>query len=197
MEAEIGYIVSDLVITGPERGAYKVWIPKKHGDPTSKSSYNGFGSNFGNLGSAELYQIQQVAEYCFPVNPLSSGGHMPFNEENGLMSGTEVNPDINADTVPIFTSNGQVTAIENLRFHQGEGNNFVMRQTYRASAMSQVYTPDFKGGTTLNTRPNTPAGNYIKLSLGTKVAVSGNLILGQLPQTQNDLVNQIRALNQA
>lgn len=194
MSAEIGYIVSDIVITGPNRGAYQVWIPKKHGDPTSKSSYSGFGSNFGNLGSAELAVIREVSEYCFPVMPLTPGGHMPFDDENGLSSGTEINPNVNIDTVPTM-SNGQFTSFTNPYLPQGEGTNFHFRQGNGALSMSRVYTSEFESGTTVNTRPNSPACNYVRLSIGTKVAVSGNLILGQLPQTNNDIINQLRPLN--
>ena len=195
MEAEIGYIVSDLVITGPNRGGYQVWIPKKHGDPTSKSSYNGFGTNFGNLGSAELTVIREVAEYCFPIMPLTSGGHMPFDDENGLTSGTESNSNINIDTVPTIGTNGYPTPVKNLQFPQGTGTNYKFRQTNGANSLSRVYAPDFVSGTTANVRENTPASNYVRLSIGTKVAISGNIILGQLLQTNNDIINQLRPLN--
>lgn len=196
MSAEIGYIVSDLVVTGPNRGAYQVWIPKKHGDPTSKAFYNGFGSNLGNLGSAELAVIREVAEYCFPISPLSSGGHMPFNEENGLTSTTEVNSDINIDTVISIGIDGHATPVKNLRFPSNSGANYTLRQSNPAGNLLQTYAPDFISGTTPNARSNTPSNNYVRLSIGTKVAVSGNIILGQLPQNNNDIINQLRPLNQ-
>ena len=196
MSAEIGYIVSDLVITGPNRGAYQVWIPKKHGDPTGKAFYNGFGSNLGNLGSAELAVIREVTEYCFPVSPLSAGGHMPYNEENGLTSTTTVNDDINIDTVSTVGTDGSPTPVKNLRFPAYSGTNHIVRQSLRPNGLCQIFSPDFMCGTTPNSRVNTPSSSYVRISIGTKVAVSGNIILGQLPQTNNDIINQLRPLNQ-
>ena len=192
--AEIGYIVSDIVITGPERGAYKVWIPKKHGDPTGKSSYSGFGSNFGNLGSAELALIQSVAEYCFPITPLQPGGHMPFDPNSGLVSVTEINPDITSDTTTSLNNRGQFKEIENYRKYNNP--TFQLRQTEGAAGLCRIYTPDFRSGTMVNLRQDSPSNTYVTLSLGTKVAVSGNIILGQMPQTNNDIINQLRPLDQ-
>ena len=196
MEVEIGYVVSDIILTGPERGTYKVWVPKKHGDPTSSASYSGFGANLGNLGSAEFYQIQQVAESYYPMMPLSSGGHMPFDPQSGLVSTTEVVDEINLDNVTTL-SNGEFSAVKNKRNPQGDDQTFFFPQTYPENGMFQVYAVGQSGGETINTRSDTPTGSFCNLSLGTKVVVAGNIILGQLPQTQNDLINQLRPANKA
>lgn len=196
MDIEVGYVVSDLVVTGPNRGAYQVWVPKKHGDPTGKSSYNGFGSNLGNLGSAELAAIRDVAEYCFPIQPLQSGGHMPFNEQNGYTSGTEINSDISLSNVPTVGNKGEITSVDKVQHHYGDGQLFCDRHNSPQYNLLQVYSPEFASGISLNTHANSPSSNYVRLSLGTKVAVCGDFILGQLPQTNNDIINQLRPLNQ-
>lgn len=195
MDIEVGYVVSDLVVTGPNRGAYLVWVPKKQGDPTGKSSYNGFGSNLGNLGSAELAAIRDVAEYCFPIQPLQSGGHMPFNEQNGYTSGTEINSDISLSNVPTVGTDGSITKVDKVQHNIGNDQEFQLRQTSPQYNMLQVYSPEFASGITLNTHADSPSSNYVRLSLGTKVAVQGDFIVGQLPQTNNDIINQMRPLN--
>ena len=188
MELEIGYVVSEMVLTGPERGTYKVWVPKKHGDPTSKDSYNGFGSNFGNLGSGDLLQIRDVAESYYPMMPLSSGGHIPFDPESGLATDNEIYDKITIDSAPVL-SGGQVSRSASEQHFEG-GQTFKFPQSQ--AGLFQTYTLGTMGGETINTREGAPSGSYCDLSIGTKVVVCGNIILGQLPPNQNDWINQMR-----
>lgn len=189
---DVGYVVSSMIITGPERGAYKVWVPKKHGDPTTASSYSGFGTNLGNLGSLELYQVQQVAENYYPLMPLSSGGHMPFDENSGFVSANKVISNFETDNVPHVQN--EVSTISNYRNQEGTGATYQFSQS--RPGMNRVFTFEPTSGESVNIRQNTPSQSHCKLSLGTKVVVCDNFIIGQLPQTQNDLINQLRPVNQ-
>lgn len=194
MSLEVGYVVSSLIVTGPERGTYKVWVPKKDGDPTGADSYNGFGVNLGNLGSGDLVTLQSIAENYYPIMPLSSGGHMPFDKESGLVSSTKTTDEFNSSTTQTI-SNGKVNAVSSYIRPIGDGANYKFAQTY--PGLTATYSFGFVSGESVNTRPGTPSGNYFNLSLGTKVVVEDNFIIGQLPQTQNDLLNQFRPSNQS
>lgn len=187
MDLEIGYVVSEMLLTGPQRGTYKVWVPKKHGDPTSKDSYNGFGVNFGNLGSADLVQVRSVAENYYPMMPLSSGGHIPFDPDTGLATDSEIYDKITADSAPTI-SDGVVYRSSKEQHVEGQQRfNFPQSE----AGLFQTYTLGSMGGETINPRENAPSGTYCELSLGTKVVVCDNIILGQLPPTQNDWINQM------
>lgn len=183
---EVGYVVSDIVAVGPHRGAYLVHVPKRHGDPTGSDDYNGLGANFGNLDSGSLGLLQQNAEYCYPLYPLTSGGHLPFNPENGLASPTQRNPKITMETVP-NASGGQISKVKNLRTAVGNGMTINFRQTNGADSYLQTYLADTNEGTPINIMDSAPTGNYVRISLGTKVGVIGNVIVGQFPPHNNDI----------
>lgn len=192
---DVGYIVDDLVVTGPSRGTYKVWIPRKHWQP-SNDDFTGFGSNLNNLSMGDLEQARNSAESFYPAFPLQSGGAMPLDEETGLISTDEANPEINADTVPNISSNGNVS--QKKSYHpSGSGSNFKLRHSEGASSMLQTYVLSGRTGVNANTRNNAPRGCMAKLSIGTKVLVIGNYIIGMLPDTQNDWINQFAPLNQS
>ena len=191
MALDVGYVVSSIVLTGPQRGTYKVWVPKKHGDPTSSDSYNGFGANLGNLSSADLSQVLQIAENYYPLMPLSSGGHMPFDKTTGFVAGTEKTVKFGIDYVPTIGNKGEISGLKEKNTVGGENYKFRHSQP----GMFQQFVFDTTSGQTVNTHANTPSGSYPKLSLGTKVVVCDNFIIGQLPQTQNDLINQMRPSN--
>lgn len=192
--ADVGFIVEDLVVTGPRRGTYKVWIPKKHWHP-DRTDYSAFATNLGDLNSAELIQAKKSAQYCYPLGNLQSGGAMPMDPETGVVSTDENNPEISRDTTT-NVNGGTITKGKNYSA-EGSGTVFKFEQTYGAHALSQMYTLATKTGFMTNTRDKAPKGNMAKLSIGTKVIVSGNYIIGQLPETQNDWINQLAPLNQS
>lgn len=191
---DVGYVVDDICMVGPKRGAYKVWVPKKHGDPTGQSDYSGFGINLGNLGAGALQQVQELAEYYFPLMPLSSGGHPPFNPDNGLTSVQENPNAINESTSPTIL-NGQVTSIKAPLDSTGYARVYQMRHTEGATSLMQTYSPGSQGGYSPNTHANSDKGSICRLNIGTRVAVCDFFIIGQLPASQNNLIHQIPSLN--
>lgn len=191
---DVGYVVSDLCITGPQRGSYLVWVPKKHGDPSGLADYNGFGVNLGNLGAGDLMSIKQLADYYFPLLPLSSGGHPPFNPNNGMVSVQENPNTIDERTCPVMIE-GQPSAITEVCGVKGDGRTYIMRQSMGPDSLTQVYSPGFVSGYSANTHLNADKGLYCRLSIGTRVAVCDYFIIGQLAHTQNNLIQQIPPLN--
>lgn len=194
MATDIGFIVEDLAVTGSKRGTYKVWIPKKHWHP-DRTDYSVFASNLGDLTSAELELAKKSAKRCYPLGTLQSGGAMPIDPETGVASTDENNPDIKRETTIQF--NGGILTKGRNYSAEGSGTVFDFAQTHAGNALSQLYVLATKSGFTTNTRDRGPKGNIVKLSIGTKVIVSGNYIIGQLPETQNDWINQLAPLNQS
>lgn len=189
---QIGYIVSDLIISSHVRGAYKVWIPKRHWSPSDE--YAGFGSNFCNLGESERQEALRSAQECYPCFPLQAGGAKPYDPSSGVISHAEANPDIKPDNVASISLAGNINY--NKIYHpDGDGANFKFRQTDGADELSQVYVFGARSGISSNTRTNAPAGSMAKLSIGTRVVVIDKFIIGMLPETQNDWINQFFALN--
>lgn len=189
---QVGYIVDDIVVTGPSRGTYKVWIPKKHWHP-ERNDFSGFGTNLGNLNATELELARKSAEECYPLFPLQAGGAMPIDPSTGVVSTDSNNPNINHNTVAQL-SGGVI--VKGKEYHQeGNGANFKAAQTYGANSMTQIYTLGNDSGFTVNTRDGAPKGQMSKLSIGTKVVVMGNYIINMLPETQNDWINQFAPLN--
>lgn len=193
-EPQIGYIVQDISVTSAARGTYKVWIPKKHWHP-DRTDFTGFGYNLGNLTATELELAVKSAEECYPLGPLQSGGAKPFDPATGLVSTDENNPEIKDSTV-VQVNGGTITKGKNY-YSEGSGANFQFDQTFGADSMTQIYTLGTRSGLTSNTRDGAPKGNIPKLSIGTKVVVIGNFIIGQLPETQSDWINQLAPLNQS
>lgn len=191
---QIGYIVSELIVSSPSRGTYKVWIPKRHWTPGEE--YAGFGANFCNLGESERQMALNSAEECYPCFPLQAGGAKPYDPSSGVVSHSEANPDINPDNVASITSAGKID-YKKIYHPDGDGANFKFRQTEGADELSQVYVFGARSGVSSNTRTNAPGGSMAKLSIGTRVVVIGNFIIGMLPETQNDWINQFFALNKS
>lgn len=191
---QVGYIVSDLAVTGPERGTYKVWIPKKHWSPTN--DFSGFGSNLGNLGPADYDLAMQSAEACYPMFPNAANGAKPFDPDTGIVSTDEASPDISADTAVNVTPCGEV--VKGQSYHpEGDGASYYFRQTDGGESLLQTYTLGTTAGITANTRTNSVGGQMAKLDIGTKVVVMGNFITGMLPENQNDWINQFSPLNES
>lgn len=189
---QIGYIVDDISVTGPSRGTYKVWIPKKHWHP-SKTDFSGFGTNIGNLNAGDLELAKSSAEECYPLFPLQSGGALPIDTDTGIVSTDYNNPDINIDSVAQLSGTKIIKGKEYTQ--EGNGANFKFAQSYGADSMTQIYTMGNTNGFMVNTRDGAPKGQMAKLSIGTKVAVIGNYIINMLPETQNDWISQFAPLN--
>lgn len=192
---DVGYVVSDIYLTGSKRGSYKVWVPKKHGDPIGLVDYNGFGINIGNLGAGDVMLVKNLAEYYYPIMPLSSGGHPPFNPNNGMVSVQENPTTIDEKNCPSF-SNGEFGPVETRLGTVGVGRNYYMRHTGGADSLMQTYSPGSVSGYDANTHLNSEKGSYCRLSLGTKVVVCDYFIIGQLLLTQNNLMKEMPTLNQ-
>lgn len=189
---QIGYIVSDLIVSSPARGTYKVWIPKRHWTPSDE--YTGFGANFGNLSESDRQQAVASAVECYPLFPLQSGGARPYDTSTGLASHNEANPNINPDNVTTVSLTGDID-YKKIYHPDGDGANFKFRQTEGANELSQVYVFGARSGISANTRTNAPGGASATLSIGTRVVVIGNFIIGMLPETQNDWINQFFSLS--
>lgn len=190
---DIGYVVSDLIITGFSRGTYKVWVPKKHWRPENYD-YSGFGVNLNNLSEGDRQQAVASAKNYYPLFPLSSGGYMPYDTNTGIVSTDEANPEISSDSTLNVSSTGQVTYKKNY-YPSGNNAHFNFRQSSSASSLCQTYVFATKAGYTANIRPNAPRGNMAKLSIGTRVLVIDHYIIGMFPENQNDWVNLFAPLN--
>lgn len=191
---QMGVIVSDLCVTGPKRGTYKVYIPKLNGNITDKTDYAGFGVNLGGLNAAELTKAQAVAIDCYPAFPLESGGAMPMNPETCVSSSDENTTDISA-TNSARVQGGKVVKGAS-EYLEGNYANTTFSQSYGAESLTQIYMLDTASGFTSNLHEGMPGGSIGKLSINTKVIVQNNFIIGMLPETQNDWINQFPPLNQ-
>lgn len=191
---EVGIIVSDICVTGKERGSYKVYIPKRHGNISEKADYVALGVNLGGLDATELVLANIVGEACYPLFPLESGGAMPIDPESGVVSSDENSTDVSVDKAATLQGGKIVKGPS--EYLESSGTNTKLSHTYGTSSCTQIYVMDTCSGYSPNPRESAPRGNIGKLSVNTRVIVQGNFIMGMLPETQNDWINQFSPLDQ-
>lgn len=176
-------IFTGYIVQSNETNPYSVWMPAKNGAVFFKS-FKSLGNNAGPVNSIDLATVQAAAELCYMITePTAQGGYL-FDQESGVSTVEEYNPDPDMTTVRDIR---RVQNITNTFSAAHDGECAASPHSYPAANGLQTYLPGSYLGTQINTYTNAPAGHHTTLDIGTRVLVvypnGGGVgyIIGQIP----------------
>lgn len=160
-----GYVVQNDVASN----VVKVWCPYRDGVALFKK-HKGFGGNTGNLKTADLNKLISASSDCYMTSELVSGNEYLYDPSTDSSTTQENIPDMNADTMHDISS-ARPDQIKNS--YSSPGNNFTVGSVFTNPTANflQSYHMGTTDGTQINTYDNTPKGNFVHLTVGTRVLV--------------------------
>jgi hypothetical protein len=160
-----GYVVQNE--TGS--ATVKVWCPYRDGVALFKK-HKGFGGNTGNLKTADLNKLISAASDCYMTSDFVSGNEYLYDPTTDSSTTQENIPDMNENTMYDISS-ARPDQITNQ--YSSPGYNFRSRSVFTNPAANfvQSYHIATAEGTEINTYDNTPKGNFVHLTVGTRVLV--------------------------
>lgn len=160
-----GYVVQNDVASS----VVKVWCPYRDGIALLKK-HKGFGKNTGNLGIADYNRIVSAAADCYMTSELTSGNEYLYDPSTDSSTTQENIPDM-SDATMYDISAARPDQIKNQFSSPGYGFTVQSVYTNPTANLVQSYHAGTSAGTQINTYDNTPKGNFVHLTVGTRVLV--------------------------
>lgn len=160
-----GYVVQNDMTSN----VVKVWCPYRDGVALFKK-HKGFGGNTGNLKIADLNKLISASSDCYMTSELVSGNEYLYDAATDSSTTQENIPDMNSNTM-YNISEARPDQIKNK--YSSPGYDFTVGSVFTnpAANLLQSYHPATSDGTRINTYDNTPKGNFVHLTVGTRVLV--------------------------
>lgn len=163
-EIYTGYVVENLI-----ENPVKVWCPYRDG-VTLYKKFRGFGKNTGNLNTSDFNKILAASANCYMTSDFVSGNEYLYDSTLDAATAQENIPDMNENTL-YDISRANPAQVQNEYF--SPGNGFTNRSVFTNPTYNflQSYHLGTSTGTSVNTYDNTPKGNFVHLTVGTRVLV--------------------------